>query len=86
MRVWRRKHIALHRGPASDPVGHRQHWSMDFSHIRLWTAVRFGFWRSSLTGVGTGRCCRRGFACRVRRSGKPSSKAWAKGQTRGPSQ
>ena len=30
MRVRRRKHIALHRGPAPCPTGPRERWSMDF--------------------------------------------------------
>ena len=30
MRVRRRKHIALHRGPAPRPVGPTERWSMDF--------------------------------------------------------
>jgi len=30
MRVRRRKHIALHRGPAPTPTGPSQRWSMDF--------------------------------------------------------
>jgi putative transposase len=32
MRVRRRKHIALHRGPAPAPAGPRERWSMDFVH------------------------------------------------------
>ena len=32
MRVRRRKHIALHRGPAPRPTGPRERWSMDFVH------------------------------------------------------
>ena len=32
MRVRRRKHIALHRGPAPTPVGPTECWSMDFVH------------------------------------------------------
>jgi putative transposase len=32
MRVRRRKHIALHRGPAPTPAGPRERWSMDFVH------------------------------------------------------
>lgn len=32
MRVRRRKHIALHRGPAPVPVGPSERWSMDFVH------------------------------------------------------
>jgi hypothetical protein len=32
MRVRRRKHIALHRGPAPLPIGPTERWSMDFVH------------------------------------------------------
>ena len=32
MRVRRRKHIALHRGPAPVPIGPTERWSMDFVH------------------------------------------------------
>jgi len=32
MRVRRRKHCALHRGPAPAAVGPRERWSMDFVH------------------------------------------------------
>ena len=32
MRVRRRKHIALHRGPAPVPTGPTERWSMDFVH------------------------------------------------------
>src|SRR5262245_13221796 len=35
MRVRRRKHIALHRGPAPCPTGPRERWSMDFVHDAL---------------------------------------------------
>jgi putative transposase len=35
MRVRRRKHIALHRGPAPTPVGPQERWSMDFVHDAL---------------------------------------------------
>jgi putative transposase len=35
MRVRRRKHIALHRGPAPVPVGPTERWSMDFVHDAL---------------------------------------------------
>lgn len=35
MRVRRRKHIALHRGPAPTPVGPAERWSMDFVHDTL---------------------------------------------------
>ena len=35
MRVRRRKHIALHRGPAPVPAGPRERWSMDFVHDAL---------------------------------------------------
>lgn len=32
MRVRRRKHIALHRGPAPTPVKPMERWSIDFVH------------------------------------------------------
>lgn len=35
MRVRRRKHMALHRGPAPVPVGPSERWSMDFVHDAL---------------------------------------------------
>ena len=35
MRVRRRKHMALHRGPAPRPVGPTERWSMDFVHDTL---------------------------------------------------
>src|SRR5882672_5874930 len=35
MRVRRRKHMALHRGPAPVPTGRHQRWSMDFVHDAL---------------------------------------------------
>ena len=35
MRVRRRKHIALHRGPAPVPAGLTERWSMDFVHDAL---------------------------------------------------
>jgi putative transposase len=35
MRVRRRKHIALHRGPAPAPTGPAERWSMDFVHDAL---------------------------------------------------
>jgi putative transposase len=35
MRMRRRKHMALHRGPAPTPVGPTERWSMDFVHDAL---------------------------------------------------
>jgi putative transposase len=35
MRMRRRKHRALHRGPAPTPVGPHERWSMDFVHDAL---------------------------------------------------
>jgi putative transposase len=35
MRVRRRRHIALHRGPAPIPTGQTERWSMDFVHAPL---------------------------------------------------
>ena len=41
MRVRRRKHIALHRGPAPAPTGPTERWSMDFVHDALMTGRPF---------------------------------------------
>jgi putative transposase len=41
MRVRRRKHMALHRGPAPVPVGPTERWSMDFVHDALADGRRF---------------------------------------------
>lgn len=35
MRIRRRKHMALHRGPAPTPTGPAQRWSVDFVHDQL---------------------------------------------------
>jgi putative transposase len=35
MRVRRRKHMALHRGPAPRPAGPTERWAMDFVHDAL---------------------------------------------------
>jgi putative transposase len=35
MRIRRRKHMALHRGPAPIPAGPIERWSMDFVHDAL---------------------------------------------------
>ncbi|HST07817.1 MAG TPA: IS3 family transposase, partial [Gemmatimonadaceae bacterium] len=35
LRVRRRKHTALHRGPAPQPVGPTERWSIDFVHDAL---------------------------------------------------
>jgi putative transposase len=35
MRVRRRKHMALHRGPAPTPTAAQERWSMDFVHDQL---------------------------------------------------
>jgi len=35
MRMRRRKHMALHRGPAPSPAGPTERWSMDFVHDAL---------------------------------------------------
>ena len=51
MRVRRRKHIALHRGPALTPVGPTERWSMDFVHDTL--GGRFGSSQSWITGAAT---------------------------------
>ena len=41
MRVRRRKHVALHRGPAPAPIGPQDRWSMDFVHDQLADARPF---------------------------------------------
>ena len=41
MRVKRRKHMALHRGPAPIPTGRGQRWSMDFVHDALMSGRPF---------------------------------------------
>jgi len=41
MRVRRRKHIALHRGPAPVPAGPTERWSMDFVHDALAAGRQF---------------------------------------------
>jgi putative transposase len=41
MRVKRRKHMALHRGPAPIPTGRGQRWSMDFVHDALLSGRAF---------------------------------------------
>lgn len=41
MRVRRRKHMALHRGPAPVPTGQGQRWSMDFVHDQLFDGRPF---------------------------------------------
>ena len=41
MRVKRRKHLAVHRGPAPIPTGRGQRWSMDFVHDALMSGRTF---------------------------------------------
>ena len=41
MRVKRRKHMALHRGPAPVPTGRGQRWSKDFVHDALFDGRAF---------------------------------------------
>jgi len=41
MRVRRRKHMALHRGPAPAPTGTHQRWSLDFVHDQLFDGRPF---------------------------------------------
>ena len=54
-RVRRRKHIALHRGPAPTPSGPTERWSMDFVHDALADGHRFASSPLSTTGVATVR-------------------------------
>src|SRR5213076_1505227 len=61
MRVRRRKHIALHRGPAPVPTGPTERWSMDFVHdaladgrpFRILTVVDQWSRQSPILEVGT---------------------------------
>jgi putative transposase len=41
MRIRRRKHMALHRGPAPTPAGPAERWSMDFVHDALGDGRQF---------------------------------------------
>jgi len=41
MRIRRRKHMALHRGPAPVPAGPRERWSMDFVHDAMANGTPF---------------------------------------------
>ena len=43
MRVRRRKHLALHRGPAPVPAGSTERWSMDVVPETLSEVGRIGF-------------------------------------------
>lgn len=60
MRVRRRKHIALHRGPAPTPAGPTERWSMDFVHdtlgdgrpFRILTVVDHGSRQSPVREAG----------------------------------
>lgn len=71
MRVRRRKHMALHRGPAPTPVGPTERWSMDFVHdtladgrpFRILTIVDHWSRHSPMREAGF-------FGCRVRPSAR----------------
>jgi putative transposase len=60
MRVRRRKHIALHRGPAPIPTGPTERWSRDFVHetlahgrpVRILTVIDHGSRHSPMLEVG----------------------------------
>jgi putative transposase len=41
MRIRRRKHMCLHRGPVPTPTGHQERWSMDFVHDQLFNGRPF---------------------------------------------
>jgi putative transposase len=51
MRVRRRKHMALHRGPAPVPAGPRERWRMDFVHDALADGLEVA---ASMFGVTVG--------------------------------
>jgi hypothetical protein len=70
MRVRRRKHIALHRGPVPTPTGPTERWSMDFVHdaaLEDWAyqrGVQLDFIRPGkpgnfLMGIPPEKVCRR---------------------------
>jgi transposase InsO family protein len=70
MRVRRRKHIALHRGPAPTPTGPTERWSMDSVHdaaLEDWAyqrGVQLDFIRPGkpgnfLMGIPPEKVCRR---------------------------
>ncbi|GJL61323.1 MAG: hypothetical protein NPIRA03_41800 [Nitrospirales bacterium] len=56
MRVRRRKHGALQRGPAPTPLGPVERWSWILSMIPWRMAARVGFSPSLITGVGRVQC------------------------------
>ena len=81
MRVRRRKHIALHRGPAPVPAGPTERWSMDFVHdaladgrpFRVLTVVDQWSRQSPILEVASsmsGRDGRRGARSRARRTAR----------------
>ncbi len=41
MRIRRRKHMCLHRGPTPVPAGPNERWSMDFVHDQLFDGQPF---------------------------------------------
>lgn len=65
MRVRRRKHMALHRGPAPIPAGPTERWSMDFVHDTLAYGRPFRI----LTVVDNWSCCSPVLEARFRMSG-----------------
>ena len=84
MRVKRRKHMALHRGPAPVPTGRGQRWSMDFVHdalmdgraFRVFTVVDQWSRESPLLEVGfslTGRHVVGAFEDQIGADGLPKS-------------
>ncbi|MDR4483576.1 MAG: hypothetical protein R3B95_10210 [Nitrospirales bacterium] len=84
MRGRRRKHIALHRGPAPTPVRPTEVGAWISCRIRWRMVVHFGFSPSSITGVDRVRCWRQGVGCRenwwartwIARTARLSLAAW----------
>jgi putative transposase len=52
LRVRKRRHRALHRGPVPAAAGLQQRWSMEFVHDQLADGRPFGCSPSSINGVG----------------------------------
>jgi putative transposase len=85
MRVRRRNHIALHRGPAPIPAGPAERWSMDFVHdtltdgrpFRILTVVDNWSRQSSVLEAG--------FRMTGETVGHVLDRSWVRAPARGPS-
>ena len=70
MRVRRRKHIALHRGPAPIPSGPTERWSMDFVHDTLADGHPFRVLTVDDNWSRQSPCWKWGFECLARQWGR----------------